>query len=133
MSQTSGCWSKALLAACLFFGTRESVVAQSAQLPVYGVGATQCSTFLSDLQTRETQRNALYFSWAEGFITASNALLNSSEYPPIKNLTSKIDLDAQQRLLVELCTAKPSQDFSRAAMELLDRLREAEGLKPVLR
>jgi hypothetical protein len=50
----------------------------------------------------------------------------------IGNLTSKIDLDGQQRLLVELCIAKPSQDFSRAAMELLDRLRKADGLNPVL-
>jgi hypothetical protein len=119
-------------AACLFLGASVSTSAQNVP-PVYGFGAASCSTYLSDIKTKGDQAKALYFSWAQGFITAANALSHSPEHPLVQNLTSKIGLDAQSGALVQICTEKPSQEFSRAAMELLDRIREAEGLKPLLR
>jgi hypothetical protein len=72
------------------------------------------------------------YLWAQGFITAANALLNT-EYPMVKNLTAKISNDEQQKTLDSICRAKPEQDFSRAAMQLLDMIREAEGLQPILK
>jgi hypothetical protein len=85
------------------------------------------------LERGESKARAFYFSWAQGFISAANALSHSPEYPFVPNLTSKMGLDAQGSALFQLCTEKPNQDFSRAVMELLDRIREAEGLKPLLR
>jgi hypothetical protein len=92
-----------------------SASAQNVQPPVYGFGAERCSTYLSDIRAR------------------GEALSHSPEYPLVQNLTSKIGLDAQGSALVQICTEKPNQEFSRAVMELLDRIREAEGLKPLLR
>ena len=100
--------------------------------PSYGFGATSCSAFLSDVRLRGDQGRAFYYSWAQGFITAANALLNT-EYPMVKNLTAKIGNDEQQKTLDSICRAKPEQDFSRAAMQLLDKIREAEGLQPILK
>jgi len=33
------------------------------------------------------------YSWAQGFISAANALLHNDDYPMVKNLTSKISND----------------------------------------
>jgi len=43
----------------------------------------------------------MYYSWAQGFITASNALLHQSAdgLSMVTNLTSKITEDKQQALL----------------------------------
>jgi hypothetical protein len=120
-------------AVCLFLIGCVFASAQNAQPPVYGFGAASCSTYLSEIKMRGEQAKALYFSWAQGFISAANALTNSPEYPLVPNLTSKIGLDAQGVALVQLCSEKPNQEFSRAVMELLDRIREAEGLRPLLR
>jgi hypothetical protein len=100
--------------------------------PSYGFGAAPCSTFLSDSRLRGDQGRAFYYSWAQGFITAANALLNT-EYPMVKNLTAKISNDEQQKILDSICRAKPEQDFSRAVMQLLDKIREAEDLQPILK
>jgi hypothetical protein len=70
----------------------------------------------------------MYYSWAQGFISAANALLHT-EYPMVTNLTAKIGNDEQQRLLDSLCRAE--QDFSRAAMQLLDKIRAADNLQPI--
>jgi hypothetical protein len=46
---------------------------------------------------------------------------------------SKLSDDKQQSLLETLCLAKPEQDFSRAAMQLLDKIRQADGLESILK
>jgi hypothetical protein len=91
--------------------------------PVYGFGAASCSTFLTDSREHGETARAMYYSWAQGFITASNALLHQSadRSSMVTNLTSKLSDDKQQALLETLCLAKPEQDFSRAAMQLLDK------------
>ena len=63
-------------------------------------------------------------------ISAANTLLHT-EYPMVTNLTAKIGNDEQQRLLDSLCRAKPEQDFSRAGMQLLDKIRAADNLQPI--
>jgi hypothetical protein len=98
--------------------------------PAYGVGAASCSKFLSDVVLHGDHGRALYYSWAQGFITATNALLSSDESTTVKNLRAKMADDEQQWLLDTLCRAHPEQGFSRAAMQLLDKIREAEGLRP---
>jgi hypothetical protein len=100
--------------------------------PSYGFGAGPCSTYLSDLRLRGEQGRVLYYSWAQGFITAANALL-STEHPMVKTLTATISDDEQQKVLDSMCRSKPEQDFSRAAMQLLDKIREADGLQPILK
>jgi hypothetical protein len=75
----------------------------------------------------------MYYSWAQGFITSANALLNNADFPMVTNLTAKISNDEQQKILDNLCRAKPEQDFSRAAMQLLDKIRLSEGLQPILK
>jgi hypothetical protein len=117
----------------LFMSACVSAGAQNRAPPVYGFGSASCSTYLSDIRLRGEQAKAIYFSWAQGFISAANALSQSPEYPFVPDLTSKMGLDAQGSALVQLCTEKPNQQFSCAVMELLDRIREAEGLKPLLR
>ena len=101
--------------------------------PTYGFGSVPCSTFVSDIRLRGDQGRAFYYSWAQGFITAANALLSTDEYPMVKNLTAKISNDEQQGMLESLCRARPEQDFSRATMQLLDKIRAAEGLQPILK
>src|SRR5260370_11223535 len=98
--------------------------------PSYGFGAAPCSTFLSDIRLHGDQGRTMYYSWAQGFISAANALFHT-EYPMVTNLTAKIGNDEQQRLLDSLCRAKPEQDFSRAAMQLLDKIRAADNLQPI--
>jgi hypothetical protein len=44
---------------------------------------------------------------------------------------AKISNEDQQKLLDNICRAKPEQEFSRAVMQLLDKIREAEGLPPI--
>ena len=51
----------------------------------------------------------------------------------VSNFTSKVTREAQEKLLDDICRAKPSQDFSRAVFELLYKLRDADGLKPLLK
>jgi hypothetical protein len=101
--------------------------------PAYGLGAAPCSKFLSDVALHGDQGRAFYYSWAQGFITATNALLSSDEYAMVMNLRAKMADDEQQWLLDTLCRAHPEQDFSRAAMQLLDKIRQAEGLRPLMK
>jgi hypothetical protein len=121
--------------AAIILGAGLSTPAAAQSPPVYGFGATPCSTFLTDLRVHGETARAMYYSWAQGFITASNALLHGSAdgLSMVTNLTSKISEDRQQALLEDLCRAKPEQDFSRAAMQLLDKIRLAEGLEPILK
>jgi hypothetical protein len=116
-----------LCVASSIVGPWKSVKAQSVQPPpVYGFGSATCATFLADVRLRGDQARALYFS-AQGFISAANALLQSVDYPMVRNLTAKLGLDAQQRTIGQMCEANPNQEFSRAVMELLDRIREADA------
>ncbi len=119
----------------MILGAVLSTPARAQSPPVYGFGATSCSAFLADLRVHGETARAMYYSWAQGFITASNALLHQSAdgLSMVTNLTSKITEDKQQALLEDLCRAKPEQDFSRAAMQLLDKIRLAEGLEPILK
>ncbi len=121
--------------AVLILSAMLSTQAAAQSPPVYGVGATSCSTFLADLRVHGETARAIYYSWAQGFITASNALLNQSadRLSMVMNLTSSLTDDKQQALLETLCLTKPEQDFSRAAMQLLDKIRLAEGLEPILK
>ena len=108
-------------------------LAQSeAPAPSYGFGSGKCSSYLSDVKQRGEVAKALYFSWAQGFITATNGLLQKAKLPAITNFTAKIANPAQQALLDQLCKAAPDKDFSAAVIELLDKLRIAEGLEPML-
>jgi hypothetical protein len=99
--------------------------------PVYGFGATKCSSYLSDLRLRGDSARQLYYSWTQGFLSAANALLQGAGM--VADLTAKINQEDQQRLLEALCRVKADQDFSRAAMQLLDKIRTAEGLEPILK
>jgi hypothetical protein len=105
--------------------------AQAQMPPVYGFGATQCSTYLNDLRLRGDSARQPYYSWTQGFISAANALLQDTGM--VADLTAKINQDDQQKILEALCRVKPDQEFSRAAMQLLDKIRTAEGLQPILR
>ena len=96
--------------------------------PVYGFGASQCATFLNDIRLHP-EAKAFYFSWAQGFISAANALLPGGGVP---NLTASLNEDAQQSALVDICKQNPGEDFSRASIQLLDRIRISGGLKPIL-
>ena len=119
----------------MILSTMLSTQATAQSPPVYGFGATSCSTFLSDVQAHGETARIMYYSWAQGFITASNALLHQSadRLSMVTNLTSKLSDDKQQALLATLCSAKPEQDFSRAAMQLLDKIRQADGLESILK
>jgi hypothetical protein len=101
--------------------------------PSYGFGTGKCAAYISDVKQRGDMARALYFSWAQGFITATNALMQKIDVPIVPNFTAKIPRETQQKLLDELCQAKPDQEFSKAALELLDKLRVADGLQPVLK
>ncbi len=100
--------------------------------PSYGSGSGKCSAYLSDVRQRGDAAKALYFSWAQGFITATNGLMQKANLPAVTNLTKNIADVAQQALLDELCEAEPDKDFSGAVLQLLDRIRVAEGLDPIL-
>jgi hypothetical protein len=97
--------------------------------PMYGFGASQCATFLNDIRLHP-EAKALYFSWAQGFISSANALLPGAGVVP--NLTASLNEDAQQSALVDICKQNPGEDFSRASIQLLDRIRISGGLKPIL-
>jgi hypothetical protein len=85
---------------------------------------------MDNLTKGDTSR-ALYYSWSQGFITAANALLSGSE-GMVSDLKGKISPEQQQKLLDDICRSNPQMEFSRASMKLLDKLREAEGLGPLL-
>jgi hypothetical protein len=120
-----------VFALAVFLSVAWSSNAQTTPPPGYGFGSSKWSVYLHDVQQRGEMAKALYFSWAQGFITAATALL--SEQGMVPNFTRKINIDQQQDILRALCQSAPNQDFSRAAMQLLDRLRTAEGLQPILR
>lgn len=104
--------------------------AQTKPPPEYGVGSVSCATYQSDYLAKGYTAKALYFSWSQGFITASNALL--SGVGMVSDLKGKISPEQQQKLLDDICRSNPQMEFSRASMKLLDKLREAEGLTPLL-
>lgn len=108
------------------------IVPANAQAPSYGFGSGKCSTYLSDVKERGDVARAQYFSWAQGFLTATNGIMLKSGVPTITDFTAKIANPAQQIFLDERCKAEPDMDFSAVVLELLDRLRVAEGLKPIL-
>jgi hypothetical protein len=106
------------------------VSAQEVGAPAYGFGSAKCSAFLGDVQRRGEMAEAIYFSWAQGFITAVNAV--SGNRGMIRNFTSKVTRVEQQALLKTFCQKNPDQSFSSAVFALVDHLRAAEGLKPLL-
>jgi hypothetical protein len=108
------------------------IVPAKAQAPSYGFGSGKCSAYLSDITQRGEVARALYFSWAQGFLSATNGLMLKSGVPTITNFTAKIANTEQQTYLDERCKAEPDKDFAAAVLELLDRLRVAEGLNPIL-
>ena len=103
-----------------------------APAPSYGFGSGKCSAYLSDVRQRGDVAKALYFSWAQGFITATNGLMQKASVPAVTDFTAKMANPAQQALLDELCKAEPDKDFSGAVLQLLDKIRVAQGLDPIL-
>lgn len=98
--------------------------------PVYGIGSSPCSRYLSDVAARGEAMKFAYISWAQGFITAANATLATNE-GLVKNLMAIPSLE-QAEWLDRYCRQRPATEFSRAAMKLLDFLRSKEGLAPII-
>jgi hypothetical protein len=105
-------------------------VAMAEGIPVYGLGTSPCSQYSADVRLRGDIMRLAYFSWAQGFISASNALLSQNE-GLVGNLRST-DPSDQSLWIEKYCNGHPQEEFSRAAMKLLDYLRQKEGLKPLL-
>jgi len=99
--------------------------------PVYGFGAASCAQFLADIAGHDDAAKNNYFSWSQGFITAANALM-AREVGMVASLPGKVPIYDQQGFLIQLCNGHRDMDYSCASMKLLDKLRSAEGLLPIL-
>jgi hypothetical protein len=78
--------------------------------PSYGFGAAPCSTFLLDSHRQGDQARFLYYSWAQGFITAANALL-STEHAMVKNLMQKSAMKTNKNCWTTFAGLSPSRSF----------------------
>jgi hypothetical protein len=103
----------------------------SAQVPTYGFGSAKCEIFLRDIKLRGDVGEGMYFSWAQGFVTAANMMSYVMRKDAVKNFTAKFDRVQQQTFLREECQKNPSQEFVTVVWKLLDKLREADGLVPL--
>jgi uncharacterized protein YkwD len=88
--------------------------------------------YLEEVRRRGDLAQQLYFTWAQGFISATNALLNTGVTPATTLTPPGFSPEQQQAELSRLCSVSRDEDFSKAAVELLDQIRVRQGLPKLL-
>lgn len=122
----------AILSICFMFIFIASPAYTQLAVPLaYDIEVGKCSTFISDTKARGDVGKALYFSWAQGFLTGTNDFLSVDLRA--KNLHSKITKTEQEAYLLSACEKNPEADFSRVAFQLLELIRASDRLTPLLR
>jgi len=87
--------------------------------PVAGLGAKTCTAFLDQL-AEEDAADALYFSWAEGFVTAT-AVHDAAAGQKAADL--KIRSKPEQKIAIgNYCTRNPDALFWKAAEDVYKKM-----------
>jgi hypothetical protein len=91
----------------------------------FGVGGHICATF-TKLRAKSPDAEPLFFSWAEGFLTAWNM---ASEKQVLKVDTTVMTRNEQRKFLVDYCEIHPANMYLEGVTALLAKLRYVKAQK----
>jgi hypothetical protein len=96
---------------------------------VSGVGASSCGKFTNSYKENPTRAEALYLSWAQGFMSSINFNRNLQNGTPIDFGT--MPSAVQLRWIRDYCQKNPLKTYLRAATELFLALEQAQARKSI--
>jgi hypothetical protein len=91
----------------------------------FGVGGHLCATFMT-LRAKSPDAEPLFFSWAQGFLTAWNM---ASEKPILKVDTTAMTRNEQRKFLIEYCEVHSTDMYLKAVAALLAKLKYEKARK----
>lgn len=111
---------KRIVIICLVSFLASGVALGREPSPLVGAGALKCGKFASANADRLGGAEALYFSWAQGFMTAVNHDTSTSNaINGFRDLRNAEDIMGKLRIY---CRAKPLASFMEAVVETMATL-----------
>ncbi|HEY2070659.1 MAG TPA: hypothetical protein VGG48_13970 [Rhizomicrobium sp.] len=98
--------------------------ASGASYAEMGYGSHGCTQFLSDVASPSTVTETIYFSWAQGYMSALNySLLARNE--STRNLNAE-PVAAQEKFVRDYCGAHPDEGYDAAVAGLFTSFPEVQ-------
>jgi hypothetical protein len=97
-------------------------LAQREQGVIVGVGTQSCAEFAKDYQANPKTAEAIYFAWAQGFMSGLN-IRNGVLKIPRRDINAW-PYDRQQRNIRQFCDQRPLSSYFDAAQGLFQALPE---------
>ncbi len=83
----------------------------------YGLGAKDCRSFAKDTSNNK-EAEEMYFSWAQGFVSAVNKVYSEMHYHTKDILPPSFSADDQRNYIRDYCAKHPSDLYGYGAMKL---------------
>ncbi len=94
---------------------------------VAGAGVNSCGKFLADIETGGEVLSAVYFSWAQGYLTGLN-----TKYSLGRRSAAELPDRAEIEFWIRIyCEDNPLDQYLMAATRLWASLRATQGLDPI--
>lgn len=91
----------------------------------FGVGGHLCATF-AKFRARSPDAEPLFFTWAQGFMTAWNA---ASEKAVLKVDTTVLNRSEQRKFLIVYCDIHPTDMYLQGVTALLAKMKYEKARK----
>lgn len=107
---------------------RSMSAAEAAELPApapivgrEGPGASTCGQFAASYRAYPQDTELLYFSWAQGYMSGMNTILEPLKVPP--GDFGKKPIAEQQSIIRDFCDAHPLAPYEGAVLVLFEQLK----------
>ena len=117
---------KAIVAAILVICLCKTTNADNT-FTVAGAGLATCERFSSETG-KATQTEKLFFSWAQGWMSAANMMLAVTAGKSSTANLAAISIDEQMLHIRAYCQENPFKYYEAAVIDLYDSMRTTQGL-----
>lgn len=96
-----------------------------AQIAFMGAGTQSCAVFGQQYQKNPQLAEAVYFSWAQGYMSAVNYFAGSAQKFPLNLAPVGWPVPNQEAFIRDYCAGHPLDDYTMAVLKLMGRLKAA--------
>ena len=118
---------KAVVAAVVFVSLCPAAEAKNA-FKVAGPGMATCEQFAQQA-IHNKQLEAFYFSWGQGWMSATNMLLTVSGDSSLATDLAAVGIEDQMLYIRAYCEDNPFKYYEAAVIDLYNSMRTAQGLE----
>jgi len=87
-----------------------------------GAGTQSCAVFGQTYQRNPQVAEQVFFSWAQGFMSATNYSLSAANRQQIALNPDGASIDIQEAFIRDYCAGHPLDDYTMAVLKLMEQL-----------